>query len=115
MLAASLGFTIARVEETIGPVLAESGLVRGVHQEAHAFDVDDRERITLIFRAAIGEPDPRDAILVDGDPPVDLVIRNGLHGDVATSAVVLNSIRSLLAARPGLHTMITLPLAGCAR
>ena len=44
----------------------------------------------------------------------DLVIKNGLHGDVATSAVTLNSVRSLLAARPGLHTMNTLPMAGCA-
>jgi 4-hydroxy-tetrahydrodipicolinate reductase len=124
MVAAALGFTLDRVEETIAPVIADAatscglgpisaGCARGVHQEAHAYS-GDREVITLVFRAAIGEPDPADRVIVDGTPPVDLVIRNGLHGDVATSAMVLNSIRSLLAARPGLHTMNTLPLAGCA-
>lgn len=96
----------------LGPIPA--GVARGVHQEARAYAKDGRELIALIFRAAIAEPDPRDQILVDGSPPIDLVIRNGLHGDIATSAIVLNSMRSLVAARPGLHTMTTLPLAGCA-
>jgi len=124
MVAATLGFAIDRIDETIAPVIAErdlscglgairAGVARGVHQEAHAW-AGGREVITLVFRAAIGEPDARDQILVDSDPPVDLTIRGGLHGDVSTSAVVLNSIRSLLAAPPGLHTMVTLPLAGCA-
>ena len=123
MVAAALGMKIDRVDETIAPVIAEramtcglgaiaAGAARGVYQEARAF-AGDREIITLIFRAAIGEPDARDQVIVDGDPPVDLVIRGGLHGDVSTSAVVLNSIRSLLAAAPGLHTMNTLPMAGC--
>jgi len=126
MVAASLGLPVARVDETIAPILADAalscglgpipaGAARGVHQEARAFAADGRELIALVFRAAIAEPDPRDHIIVDGNPPIDLVIRNGLHGDVATAAVVLNSLRSLVAARPGLHTMTTLPLAGCAR
>lgn len=124
MVAANLGFHLDRVEETIAPVIADTalacglgaiapGVARGVHQEAHAF-AGGREVITLIFHAAIGEPQPMDRVIVDGSPPVDLVIRGGLHGDISTSAVVLNSIRSLLAAKPGLHTMSTLPLAGCA-
>ena len=125
MVAAALGFALERVDETIAPVVADTdmtcglgaiarGAARGVHQEARGYAAGGREVIALIFRAAIGEPEPRDRVIVDGDPPVDLVIPNGLHGDVATSAMVLNSIRSLLAARPGLHTMTTLPLAGCA-
>ena len=124
MVAASLGFTLDRIDESIAPVIADAPLacglgpipaggVRGVHQEAHAFAAG-REVITLVFRAAIAEPDPADRVIVDGDPPVDLAIRGGLHGDVATSAMVLNSMRSLLAAPPGLHTMTTLPLGGCA-
>ena len=126
MVAASLGLAVERIDETIAPILADvamscglgpipAGAARGVHQEARAFGRDRSELIALVFRAAIGEPDPRDQIIVDGNPPVDLVIRNGLHGDVATAAVVLNSLRSVVAAKPGLHTMTTLPLAGCAR
>jgi 2,4-diaminopentanoate dehydrogenase len=84
-----------------------------VHQEARAYH-GERELIALIFRAAIGEPEARDQVIIDGDPPIDLVIRGGLHGDVSTSAVVLNSIRSLLGAQPGLHTMTTIAMAGCA-
>lgn len=125
MVATTLGMAIDRVDETIAPVIAEtattsglgtiaSGAARGVHQEARAWS-GGREVIALVFRAAIGEPEPRDQILIEGDPPIDLVIRGGLHGDVSTSAVVLNSIRSLLAARPGLHTMVTIPMAGCQR
>ena len=124
MVAASLGFTLDRIEESIAPVIAQAplacglgeiaaGAARGVHQEAHAFS-GAHEVVTLVFRAAIGEPDPADRVIVDGAPPIDLVIRGGLHGDVATSAMVLNSMRSLLAAPPGLHTMTTLPLGGCA-
>jgi 4-hydroxy-tetrahydrodipicolinate reductase len=123
MVATTLGLPFDRVDETIAPVIAEhamtcglgpiaAGAARGVHQEARAYH-GDREVIALVFRAAIGEPEPRDHIRVDGDPEIDLVIRNGLHGDVATSAVVLNSIRSLLAAPPGLHTMTTIAMAGC--
>jgi 4-hydroxy-tetrahydrodipicolinate reductase len=124
MVAASLGLAFDRVDETIAPVISEvplacglgsiaAGAVRGVHQEAHAF-AGDREVIALVFHAAIAEPAPRDHVKVLGEPPIDLVIHGGIHGDVATSAVVLNSIRSLVAASPGLHTMTTLPLGGCA-
>lgn len=125
MAAAALGFSIDRVDETIAPIIATSaltcglgpipaGAARGVHQEARAY-AGGREVIALVFKAAIAEPDARDQVIVDGDPPIDLVIRGGLHGDVATSAVVLNSLRSVLAAVPGLHTMTTLPMAGCHR
>jgi hypothetical protein len=33
-----------------------------------------------------------------------------VHGDIATTAITLNTVRSLLAAPPGLHTMATLPV-----
>jgi 4-hydroxy-tetrahydrodipicolinate reductase len=124
MVAASLGFPLDKVDETIAPVVAETamtcglgpipaGTCRGVFQTARGWS-GGREVITLIFRAAIGEPDARDHVIVEGDPPVDLVIKGGLHGDVATSSVTLNAVRALLAAPPGLHTMSTIPLAGCA-
>jgi hypothetical protein len=53
-------------------------------------------------------------VIVRGEPAIDLTWRGGVHGDVATSAIVLNSIRPLLSASPGLHTMATIPLVGCA-
>jgi 4-hydroxy-tetrahydrodipicolinate reductase len=123
MVATMLGLTFDRVEETIAPIVAEramtcglgpiaAGAACGVHQEARAF-AGKREVIVLVFRAAIGEPDARDQVIVEGEPPIDLTIRGGLHGDISTSAVVLNSVRSLLRAPPGLHTMSTIAMAGC--
>jgi hypothetical protein len=126
MIADALGLRLDRIEQTLAPVIAEApvtcalgvcaaGAVRGVHQEARGF-AGAREVIALVFRAAIGEPAPRDQILIEGEPPIDLTIAGGLHGDVATAAVTLNAIVGLLDldCAPGLHAMTTIPLRGCA-
>jgi hypothetical protein len=122
-LAHHLSWRIERWEETIAPVLAERalasqlgpvavGAARGVRQEARAW-AGGRLVLELVFQATLGEPEPRDRFVVDGEPPIELVIPGGVHGDTATSALVLNMIRPLLAAEPGLHTMASLPLQGC--
>lgn len=125
MIAGALGLRVDRVDESIAPVVADAelgcglgviaaGAVRGVHQEARAY-AGDREVIALVFQAAIGEPSPRDHVIVEGEPDLQLVIPGGVHGDVATSAITINTIVGLLdrAGAPGLHTMSTLPLGGC--
>ncbi len=122
-LAHFLGWRIERWEETIVPVLAErdlasdlgpvpAGNARGVRQEARGW-VGGRLALELVFQATLGEAEPRDRAVIDGDPPVELLVPGGVHGDTATSALVLNVIRPLLAAEPGLHTMASLPLQGC--
>ncbi len=124
-LAHYLGWRIERWEETIEPVLAErdlsselgsvrAGSARGVRQEARAW-AEGRPVLELVFHAALGEPEPRDRILIRGQPQLELLLPGGLHGDTATSALVLNSIRPLLHAEPGLHTMASLPLQGCVK
>lgn len=106
-LAHFLGFAIDRWEEKIEPVLAQ-GRVAGVRQLASGF-CENREAIRLEFQAAMGQKDPHDRIVIEGEPHLDLRIEGGVHGDTATSAIVLNAIRPLVRARPGLHTMATLP------
>lgn len=66
--------------------------------------------ITMEFQAAIAQADPHDRIKIEAEPPIDLTIKNGVHGDIATSAITLNAIPSLIAAKPGLHTMATVPM-----
>lgn len=66
--------------------------------------------ITMEFQAAIAQTDPHDRVQIDAEPPIDLVIKNGVHGDIATSAITLNAIPSLIAAKPGVHTMATVPM-----
>ena len=56
------------------------------------------------------QSDPHDRVKIDAEPPIDLTIKNGIHGDIATSAITLNAIPSLIAAKPGLHTMATVPM-----
>lgn len=120
-----LGMQLARWEETLVPVLAERelqcglgsipvGHAAGVHQEARAWDAEGRQLLELIFHAAIGTEEPRDAVHIEGTPKFSLVIPGGVDGDAATSAVVLNSMRALLGAERGLHTMSSLPTQGCA-
>lgn len=122
-LAHFLGWRIERWEETIVPVLAQesltsdlgpvaAGAARGVRQEARAW-AGGRLVLELLFQAALGEAEPRDRVWIDGEPPFELLVPGGVHGDTATSALVLNVIRPLLAAEPGLHTMASLPLQGC--
>jgi 4-hydroxy-tetrahydrodipicolinate reductase len=123
-LAAQFGFKIERWEETIEPIKAErdlesglgpvkQGKACGVRQQARGW-AEGRVVITLEFRAAIGLADPHDRVIVQGEPPIDLVWKGGVQGDIATSAIVLNSIGPLRAAPAGLHTMATIPLVGFA-
>jgi hypothetical protein len=39
---------------------------------------------------------------------MDVIIPGGVHGDVATSSIVINSIPRIMEAKPGLHTMATI-------
>ncbi len=119
-----LGLAIDRWDETIEPVKATrdlmcalgpivAGRASGVRQVARGWNggSGDKPVITLEFQAAIGQVQPaaQDRVLIDAEPVIDLVIQGGVHGDVATTAITLNTIRSLLSAPPGLHTMATIP------
>jgi len=119
MIAHRLRWRIERKTESLAPVLAErdatggwapirAGMARGVEQVARGYR-DGDEAILLYFRAAVGEPESYDRIEVTGDPRLDLRFDGGVNGDTATCAIVLNAIRSVLAAAPGLRTMCDVP------
>lgn len=123
-IASRVGLAIDRYEEEIHPVHAErelesglgkipAGAIRGVRQVGRGYRRGS-VAILLEFIAAIGLDDPHDRVIVHGEPEIDLIWRGGVPGDVATSAIVLNSIDPLLAAPPGLHTMASIPIVGCA-
>lgn len=119
MLTTSLGWHLDRVEDTIAPVVAgqpiateyvrvEAGQVAGVRQVARGF-VQGREVLNLELRMYLGAPDPQDTVDIDGDPPVHMTIAGGLHGDIATAAIVVNAIPSVVRAAPGLASMSEVP------
>lgn len=117
-IAAALGWKLDRTTESLDPVMAEQevtsgykpiakGMARGVHQVGRGF-IGDEEVITLTFRAAVGEPEVYDEVVVEGDPAFTSRIAGGINGDIATCAVTLNTVRAALTAEPGLKTMAEL-------
>ncbi|MEX1024462.1 MAG: hypothetical protein WD226_05230 [Planctomycetota bacterium] len=98
------------LDSVLGPI--EPGRVRGLRQIAEARCAGGIT-LELVFQAAVGEASPEDRITVVGDPSFETVIPGGLHGDLATSALVLNTIRPLIHSEPGLKTLGDLPFGGC--
>jgi len=124
-VAGCLAWKVERWEESIEPVIAtrrlecalgtiETGKACGVRQVARGW-VGGKELLTLEFVAAIGQENPHDRVQLDSDPPLDLMLRGGVHGDKATSAMVLNCIGPLLDAPVGLVTMAQIRMPRCAR
>ena len=58
----------------------------------------------------VGATDPQDTVEIDGDPPVKMTVTAELHGDVATAAIVINAVPSVVRAGPGLAGMSDAPL-----
>ncbi len=118
-IAARFGWRLDRNTESLEPVMAEQtitsgykpiakGMARGVYQVGRGF-VGDNEVITLTFKAAVGEPESYEEVRIEGDPTFSSRIAGGINGDIATCAVTLNTVRSILSAGPGLKTMADLP------
>jgi hypothetical protein len=118
-IAERLGWKLDKSTESLEPVIAESqidtgykpiskGMACGVQQVGRGF-VGDREVITLNFRAAVGEPESYDQVHIDGEPEIKSRIAGGVNGDIATCAITLNAVRSILQAGPGLKTMAQIP------
>ncbi|NMC31289.1 MAG: dihydrodipicolinate reductase [Veillonellaceae bacterium] len=125
MIASRLGWQLESTSDEIAPVVAATdvplgdgviaaGKVLGVRQIGRGI-VGGREAITLFFRAAIGEPESRDRIIIDGEPSIDSCIKGGVNGDVATCAILINAIPDVMKARPGLRTMADIEPLACGK
>lgn len=92
-----------------GEVRLEKGQVAGIHQVVSAHR-NGREVLRLELEMSAGAARPRDEVVIEGRPPVRMVIEGGVQGDLATAAVVANAIPAVVAAPAGLLTMADLPL-----
>lgn len=119
-IADGLNWSLDRFEKQLDPVIApdeittnyvsvESGEVAGIHQTARGF-VGPEAVLALDLQMYVGANNPHDAIEIDGDPPIDLEVRNGIFGDTATVGMLVNAIPQVIFAHPGLHTMKSLPI-----
>lgn len=125
MIASGLGWKLEHISECIEPVIAtkrvstefftvEPGQVAGVRQVIRG-TMAGKKVITLEFEAAVGATQPYDAVYIRGIPDMEVVIKGGIHGDIATAAIVVNSIHRVMAAQAGLVTMKELPLVSALR
>lgn len=119
-VAEGLGWTLDDVDETLEPVVASKdtvtpyltvreGEVAGIHHAIRGF-IDGKALLTLDLKMYVGAEEPRDAVRVVGDPPIDLVVRGGIFGDTATVAALVNAVPLVLDAEPGLRTAKDLPV-----
>jgi hypothetical protein len=120
MIADAMGWTLDRITDDIQPKIAsvpvaseflavDPGYVCGIVQDGHGYRKGEAI-IQLHMEAYLGAPESYDAVEIEGSPRLFQKIAGGIHGDVATASIVVNSIPKVLDASPGLHTMRDLAL-----
>jgi len=85
------------------------GFVCGLQSKAVA-KKGEKDFITLDFKAFSGDHEEYDSIKIEGIPNIYQKIIGGVHGDLGTSAMVVNLIPIVFDAKPGLLTMKKLPV-----
>jgi 4-hydroxy-tetrahydrodipicolinate reductase len=122
MILDTMGKRVVRYESCVEPVVAERatkteyfevppGRVIGLKQVAHGYDDEqaDDAFVSLTFIAALDAENEQDTIMVTGKPNLTVTLK-GTNGDLATVAIVVNAIRRVRKAAPGLVTMRNLPI-----
>jgi 2,4-diaminopentanoate dehydrogenase len=123
LLGAGLGLKFDEIRSSIDPVVATEaapragiapGRVAGLKQTAVGL-VGGEALVTLDLEMSVAAPDPHDRIRIDGDPPLDVLLVGGTHGDRGTVGTTVNAIPAVAAAASGLHHVTDLPLFGVLR
>jgi 4-hydroxy-tetrahydrodipicolinate reductase len=119
LTALGLGMDCDDFEEEILAVIADEdildgafpvrkGQVAGIHQVAVGLE-DGKERVRLELTIALGAEAAGDRIELDADPVLKVQIPGGVAGDSATAHLAVNAAPRLMAAEPGLLTVLELP------
>ncbi len=120
MIADAMGWKLDRITDEIEPKIAakpvssqfltvKKGQVCGIIQDGVGYRMA-RPIVTLHMEAYLGAPESYDAVRVDGSPALTMKIAGGVHGDVATASITVNSMPKVIDAPAGLHTMRSLPI-----
>lgn len=121
LIAHTLGWKIREIVEAGDAVVAaqnirtdylevRKGQTCGLHQRAEG-RVDGQLRLSLDLKMYLGAKNPQDAIQIEGDPPLNVLIQGGVAGDQATVAALVNTVPRLLRAKPGLRLVTDLAVA----
>ena len=87
----------------------DPGYVCGIVQDGIGYR-GDQAVITLHMEAYLGAPESYDSVEIAGSPALKSKVAGGVHGDIATASIVVNSLPKILEVAPGLHTMRDMPL-----
>jgi len=120
MIADALGWSLSKITDEIQPKIAtvtvsseflavDPGYVCGIIQDGVGYRKGE-PAIRLHMEAFLGSPETYDSVHIEGSPSLSMKIAGGIHGDVATASIAVNSIPKVLQATPGLHTMRDLAL-----
>jgi 4-hydroxy-tetrahydrodipicolinate reductase len=120
MIADAMGWKLDKVTDEIHPKIAERaveseliavdpGYVCGIVQDGIGY-LKGKPVVTLHMEAYLGAPESYDAVTVEGNPRITQKISGGLHGDIATASITVNSIPKILRVAPGLRTMADMPI-----
>lgn len=115
MIADAFGWKLDKVTDEIKPKIAEQpvasdliavdpGYVCGIVQDGIGWK-NGKPVISLHMEAYLGAPESYDSVVIEGLPRIEQKISGGVHGDVATASITVNSIPKVMAATPGFHTM----------
>jgi 4-hydroxy-tetrahydrodipicolinate reductase len=120
MIADALGWKLDRITDEIQPKMAtetvaseflavDPGFVCGIVQDGVGYR-NGVPVITLHMEAYLGAPESYDSVQITGSPALSMKIDGGVHGDIATASIVVNSLPKILTVPPGLHTMRDMPI-----
>jgi hypothetical protein len=120
MIADAMGWKLDKITDEIEPKMATStvsseflavdaGYVCGLVQDGIGYR-NGKPIITLHMEAYLGAPESYDQVEIIGSPNIKSKIAGGVHGDVATASITVNSIPKILEVAPGLHTMRDMPI-----
>jgi 4-hydroxy-tetrahydrodipicolinate reductase len=120
MVADALGWRLDAISDEVRPKIAgapvssefiavDPGDVSGIIQDGAGYR-HGTAVITMHMEAYLGAPEPYDEVRITGVPNLTMRIPGGVHGDIATASLVVNSIPKVLSAPPGLRTMRDLAL-----
>ena len=115
MIGDAIGWKLDKITDDVSPRIADqpvasewlsvlAGQVCGIIQNGVGF-VKGEPKVTLRLEAYLGAPESYDSVLIEGSPRISSKIDGGVHGDIATASITVNSIPAVLAALPGLRTM----------
>nr|WP_312577050.1 2,4-diaminopentanoate dehydrogenase [Sedimentibacter sp.] len=124
MIADAIGWKVDKIEQSMSPIVtdvdrkspygfAKAGNVAGVEMKGFGY-VDGIKKIEMDHPQQI-EPEQvgittGDYVIIKGTPNINMVNSPEVPGGIGTIAMCVNMIPQIINAKPGLQTMLTLPV-----